>query len=99
MDSSSFFGSTFLILQESLLTFFKFYNLLITLRLTMTWFPNFNPFVQPFYLLARLTDPYLRLFRGLVPAIFGIDFSPVIAILWIQCLIEIINELSVDQIL
>jgi YggT family protein len=64
----------------------------------MTWFPNFNPFVQPFYLLAKITDPYLRLFRGLMPTVFGVDLSPIIAIMWLECLIEIINELIIGQI-
>ncbi len=94
MGVDSLLSQTLTILQDSALMFFKWYNLLITLRLTMTWFPNFNPFVQPFYLLARFTDPYLRLFRGLIPSIFGVDVSPILAILWIQCLIEIVNEVQ-----
>jgi len=98
MDSNSFLNQTLLVLQESLLMFFRFYNLLLTFRLTMTWFPNFNPFVQPFYLLAKITDPYLRLFRGLMPTVFGVDLSPIIAIMWLECLIEIINELIIGQI-
>jgi YggT family protein len=96
MDSNSYLSQVFLVLQESLLMFFKFYNFLITLRLTITWFPNLNPFTQPFYLLSKITDPYLRLFRGLVPQMFGMDLSPILAILWIECLTEIINELSVN---
>ena len=95
MNLDSFSRESFLILQQSLLMFFKFYNFLITLRLTVTWFPNFNPFVQPFYLLSKMTDPYLRLFRGLLPPIFGIDLSPILAILWIECLSELTNELII----
>lgn len=94
MDSDSFSNQTIMILQESFLLFCKSYNLLITLRLTMTWFPNLNPFVQPFYLLTKITDPYLRLFRGLIPTVFGLDFSPILSILWLQCLIELLNEFT-----
>lgn len=32
--------------------------------------------LQPVF---TLTDPYLNLFRGVIPPLFGLDFSPILA--------------------
>ena len=47
-------------------------------RLLLTWFPNPpQAIAAP---LATLCDPYLNLFRGLIPPIGGtIDLSPILA--------------------
>lgn len=53
------------------------------MRVLFTWLPRtpsgigFTIFVW----LRKLTDPYLNLFRGLIPSAGGIDFSPIVAIL------------------
>jgi len=80
--------------QKLIITFLRFFSFLLTIRLTINWFPNFNPFVQPFFLLTKITDPYLRLFRILIPKIYGINISQMFAILWIECFIEVINIFS-----
>lgn len=48
------------------------------MRLVLTWFPNPPAFIeQP---LATVTDPYLGLFRGIIPPIGGtLDLSPILA--------------------
>jgi len=53
------------------------YNTLLIGRLILTWFPN--PPRQLTYPLATLCDPYLGLFRGLIPPLGGIDLSPILA--------------------
>jgi len=93
MYLNSFLTHTFRVLQESLLIFFQFYSFLITARLTLVWFPNFNPFTQPYYSVTLLTDPYIRIFRGLIPRILNIDISPIFAVLWVQSIVEILTEL------
>ena len=42
---------------------------------------------EPFYTLKRLTDPYLSMFQDIVPSLFGIDFSSLLAMLFLQCFI------------
>jgi len=88
-------SQTIMLLSEAFLTFLKIYNLLITIRLTIAWFPNFNPYTQPFALLIKFIDPYLRLFRGILPSVFGIDFSPLLSILWIQALTEFFTNFKI----
>ena len=54
------------------------YNTLLIGRLVLTWFPS--PPRQIVYPLATLCDPYLNLFRGIIPPVGGtIDLSPILA--------------------
>jgi|MDSY01.1.fsa_nt_gb YggT family protein len=78
-----------LTLLTSLISFLKIYILLLSMRVTLTWFPSINWYTQPFYTLIKLTNPYLRLFKGLLPALFGLDISPILAFLFIEALIDI----------
>ena len=75
--------------------FLKAYIILVTLRVYLTWFPNVNFFEQPFFSLCKLTDPFLRLFRGLIPAIVGFDISPILAFLLLQFLLDVLESLAV----
>lgn len=58
--------------------FLSIYNLVITARILLSWFPQAQGVaaLQPVY---AITDPYLNLFRGVIPPIFGLDLSPIAA--------------------
>jgi YggT family protein len=45
--------------------------------LIVTWFPAAPQ--QIVYPLATICDPYLNLFRGIIPPLGGIDLSPILA--------------------
>mmetsp|Transcript_24099 Transcript_24099/g.53400 ORF Transcript_24099/g.53400 Transcript_24099/m.53400 type:complete len:109 (-) Transcript_24099:115-441(-) len=77
-----------LMLRLSVLNFCKIYVAMLVLRITIMWFPNINPYRQPFYSMIQLTDPYLNLFRGWMPPIFGIDLSVILAFVVIQAVID-----------
>ena len=62
-------------------TFLQIYSILLLIRILLTWFPNVDWYSQPFATLSQLTDPYLNLFRSLIPPLGGIDFSPILAFL------------------
>ena len=68
--------------------FLKFYMTLLTIRIYLTWFPNINFFTQPFYSIAKVTDPYLRIFRGIIPSIMSFDMSPLLGFMLITFLID-----------
>jgi len=74
--------------------FLKFYMAILTIRIYLTWFPNINFFVQPFYSLGKMTDPYLRLFRGIIPTIFSFDLSPLLAFGFITFLLDVFAYFS-----
>jgi YggT family protein len=67
-------------------------------RVLLTWFPNIDWSSAPFSILSQLTDPYLNLFRSIIPPLGGIDFSPLIAFFVLQFgsefLIGLLNNLQ-----
>jgi YggT family protein len=66
------------VITSGLFSTLNIYNTLLIGRLILTWFPN--PPRQLAYPLATLCDPYLNLFRGIIPPIGGtIDLSPILA--------------------
>lgn len=58
--------------------FLSIYNVVITVRVLLSWFPQAQgvAVLQPVF---AVTDPYLNLFRGLIPPIGGFDLSPLAA--------------------
>ncbi|MDH6061149.1 YggT family protein [Chrysosporum bergii ANA360D] len=67
------------LLFTTLATFVTFYSYLLIIRVLLTWFPTINWYNQPFAALSQITDPYLNLFRSIIPPLGGMDFSPILA--------------------
>lgn len=66
---------------------FYFYYLLLIIRIFLTWIPNIDWDSQPFDFIRSLTDPFLNIFRGIIPPIGGmLDISPIIAFFALQFL-------------
>jgi len=74
--------------------FIKFYIIILTLRIYLTWFPNINFYDQPFVTLGKMTDPYLRVFRGIIPELLGFDMSPILAFLLLTSLVDFFGGLG-----
>jgi len=72
--------------------FLKFYIIMLTLRVYLTWFPNINFFTQPFYSLGKMTDPYLRVFRGIMPPLIGFDLSPLLGFILLTFLVDVFSS-------
>ncbi|MBE9124168.1 MULTISPECIES: YggT family protein [Microcoleaceae] len=72
------------LLATTLSTFLQIYTFLMIARVLLSWFPNINWYDPPFSILSQLTDPYLNLFRSIIPPLGGIDFSPLIAFFLLQ---------------
>ena len=75
--------------------FLKFYIVILTLRVYLTWFPNFNFYEQPFSTLGKMTDPYLRLFRDIIPPILGFDISPLLGFTLLTFLIDVFSSVNI----
>ena len=84
------------LLFSSFLGFLQIYLILLLIRVSLTWFPNVNWYGQPFYSLSRLTDPYLRMFRGIVPPLVGIDISPILGFILLQCIMQIASNVGLS---
>lgn len=60
---------------------FSLFYILILLRCLLSFFPNLDWYKQPIKFVKEVTDPYLDLFRRLIPPIGMLDISPVVAII------------------
>ena len=85
------------LLFSSFLGFLQVYLILLLIRVSLTWFPNVNWYGQPFYSLSKLTDPYLKMFRGIVPPLIGIDISPILGFILLQCIMQIANNIGLSN--
>lgn len=73
----------------------RFYNFLVLVYCLMTFFP-----LKPgglaedvFMALNRICGPWLNLFRRFIPPVGGIDFSPVVAIIALQLVVQLVVNL------
>lgn len=66
---------------------FYFYNILLIFRIFLTWIPSVDWNQQPFAWLRSISDPYLNIFRRIIPPIGGVlDISPILALILLQVL-------------
>jgi YggT family protein len=81
------------LLITTLIQFIQIYSLLLVIRVLLSWFPNVNWFNQPFAALSQVTDPYLNMFRSIIPPLGGIDFSPILAFILLNVLSTLLYSL------
>ncbi|MFM7361779.1 MAG: YggT family protein [Cyanobium sp.] len=70
------------------------YLLVLLVRVLLSWFPNLdwsNPVLSS---VSAITDPYLNVFRGLIPPIGGLDLSAIVAFLALQLAQGLLNGAS-----
>ncbi|XP_051129394.1 ylmG homolog protein 2, chloroplastic [Andrographis paniculata] len=68
------------VVGNGIMNFLNIYNTLLIVRIVLTWFPDAPAAVlSP---LSTLCDPYLNIFRGIIPPLGGtLDLSPILAFL------------------
>ena len=76
-------GITISILQVIGTTLSLYYALLI-IRILLTWFPGIDWTNGILSALTSITDPYLNIFRGIIPPIGGFDISSLLALILFQ---------------
>ena len=81
MDSS-IAGSIFGVLSQTL----QIYSTLLLIRVLLTWFPGIDWSNGILSALTSITDPYLNIFRGIIPPIGGFDISSILAFLLLNFL-------------
>ncbi|KAL6782456.1 CGL97 [Auxenochlorella protothecoides x Auxenochlorella symbiontica] len=81
-------AGSLLVMTKAVASFIKLYLLLLFLRVLLSWFPTFTWWdQQPWLALRQVTDPYLKLFSGLVPPLLGtIDLTPLVGFFILQFL-------------
>lgn len=69
------------------------YTIIIFVYVLMSWIPNVTSGVvgQVYSILGKICDPYLNLFKRLIPPIGGVvDITPIIALLVLQFVVQLI---------
>lgn len=62
-------------LKLALTTYINILYVFYLLRLVLYWFPNYNPYLPPLYIVMVITQPLLTLLDKALPNLFGINFS------------------------
>ena len=84
-------SGTIPLLVKGVIQFINIYIVLLVIRVLLSWFPSINWYNQPWMTLSQLTDPYLNLFRSLLPPLGAIDLSPILAFLALQLAITLLS--------
>lgn len=86
---------TIILLCKALANFLAFYTLILFIRVLLTWFPNIDWDKNPWLTLRQITDPYLNIFRNMVPPLMGqIDLTPIVGFLVMQYITSFIKFLG-----
>jgi YggT family protein len=68
----------------SLVKFLEIYGILLIVRILLSWFQTAEWAGQIISFLAPVTDPYLNIFRSIIPPLGGIDISAILALILLQ---------------
>jgi len=66
----------------------SFYGLLIFIYVILSWFPMRGVIVDIYKVVGSVVEPYLRLFRNLIPPMGNFDFSPLVAYFVLQMVVR-----------
>jgi len=69
----------------------QLYSFTILIYVIMSWIARSSPspaVAQIYDFLGTVCEPYVGLFRRIIPSTGGVDFSPLVALLVLQWLIE-----------
>lgn len=82
-------GITYLVIS-TVSNFIQLYLVLIFVRILLSWFQTAEWAGNIISFLAPVTDPYLNIFRSIIPPLGGIDFSAILAIFVLQLIPKIL---------
>ena len=79
-----------LMLKQPIASLANAYTTVIFVYVIMSWIPNSTGIVGEVYrVLGKICDPYLNLFKRLIPPIGGmIDITPIIALVVLQFVVR-----------
>ena len=71
----------------------QIFSVLLLIRVLLTWFPSIDWNNSALAALTSITDPYLNIFRGIIPPIGGFDISSLLALILFQVIQGFIPQL------
>ncbi|CAM9089938.1 unnamed protein product [Discosporangium mesarthrocarpum] len=72
----------------------KGYYWILTARLALQWFPNINPYIQPWFVLIHATDWYLECFEDLLPVILGFNMDAILGFTFLEYLLRTLETIK-----
>ncbi len=70
---------------------FQVYTWLLIVRILLSWFRH-NPYQPVIRFVYEVTEPYLRIFRRIVPPYGQVDFSPIVAFFALQIIAWMVDR-------
>ena len=80
-----------------LLTVIQFYSFVVFARIILTWIPNISRANQIVDFIFQITDPPLKLIRQSLPAMGGMDFSPLVLLIGLHILRTLLANMLVEM--
>jgi YggT family protein len=74
----------------------QIYSALLFVTLLLSWFPQIDWYKQPFAAMRQVTNPFLNLFRGIIPPMGGMDLSPMLAIISLSILQRVLASVPIS---
>lgn len=68
---------------------FEVYTYLLIIRILLSWVRH-NPYQPIIRFIYEVTDPYLNIFKRIIPPFGAVDFSPIVAFFVLQILRNIV---------
>jgi uncharacterized protein YggT (Ycf19 family) len=81
-------------LKVALSTQLNIFYLFYLLRLILFWFPNFNPYLPPLYMIVAVTEPALTFLDKVLPSLFGLNLSFFTVTVILTLSIKILDNLN-----
>jgi len=88
--NSGIIASIFDVLSTTL----QIYYILLIVRVLLTWFPGIDWSNGILSALASIIDPYLNIFRGIIPPIGGFDISSLLAFLVLNVIQNLVGQIA-----
>ena len=85
------------LLLASIGNFLNIYGYILIVRILLSWFQGAEWAFNIISFLSPITDPYLNIFRSIIPPLGGIDLSAILAILALQ-LVQGVFESSLARV-
>ena len=74
----------------------QIFSVLLLIRVLLTWFPSIDWSNGILSALTSLTDPYLNIFRGVIPPIGGFDISSILAFLLLNFIQQALGGIALS---
>ncbi|XAR60902.1 hypothetical protein NMG60_11034443 [Bertholletia excelsa] len=90
---SGYLNTPLTVVASGMAKWLDIYSGVLMVRVLLSWFPNIPWDRQPLSAIRDLCDPYLNLFRNIIPPIFDtLDVSPLLAFALLGTLGSILNS-------